>query len=215
VAVFRDEMRELFPDREDAKRLAGQTFLLSEFLNDHGYVYPKLRRKAVIHGHCHHKAVMKFDAEVQALQAMGLDLNVLDSGCCGMAGSFGFERDHYEVSMKVGEQVLLPAVRDAAKDTLIVADGFSCRTQIAQATDRRALHLADLIEMAEREGVVGPAGNYPERSYAPDRGVWKQLRPATFIVVGLLGAAVGIASFGLKSGRGRRAMQPRERPRSH
>jgi Fe-S oxidoreductase len=209
VAVFRDEMRELLPDREDAKRLARQTFLLSEFLNDHGFVYPKLRRKAVIHGHCHHKAVMKFDAEEQALKAMELDLTVLDSGCCGMAGSFGFERDHYDVSMKVGEEVLLPAVRDAAKDTLVVADGFSCRTQIAQATDRRALHLADLIEMADREGQSGPDGNYPERAYVPTRGVWRQLRPATLIAAGLIGTAIGLSGLVFRNDRGRRSARPR------
>src|SRR5262245_5108692 len=168
VAVFRDEMRELLPDREDAKRLASQTFLLSELLNDHHVRYPKLHRTALVHGHCHHKAIMKLDAEEQALRAMGLQVDVLDSGCCGMAGSFGFERDHYDVSMKVGERVLLPAVRHAAKDTLIVADGFSCRTQIAQSTDRRALHLADLIEMAVRESVHGPSGDYPESHYVAD-----------------------------------------------
>jgi Fe-S oxidoreductase len=140
-------MRELLPDREDAKRLASQVFLLSEFLNDRHVPYPQLHRKALVHAHCHHHSVMKFDAEEQALRSMGLTFEVLDSGCCGMAGSFGFERDHYDISMKVGERVLLPAVRRAPKDVLIVADGFSCRTQIAQSTNRRALHLAELIEM--------------------------------------------------------------------
>jgi Fe-S oxidoreductase len=197
VAVFRDEMRELLPDEEQAKRLAAQTFLLSEFLNEHGFAYPKLRRRAVVHGHCHHKAIMKFDAEAQALNAMGLDLKVLDSGCCGMAGSFGFERDHYEVSMKVGEEVLLPAVREASKDTLIVADGFSCREQIAQATDRRALHLADLIEMAEREGASGPGGDYPERRYVPERADATTTRTATVLVAGVLGAELGTAVWWL------------------
>jgi Fe-S oxidoreductase len=197
AAVFRDEMRELLPDREDAKRMAAQTFLLSEFLNDHDFAYPKLRRKALIHGHCHHKSVMKFDAEEQAFKAMDLDVTVLDSGCCGMAGSFGFERDHYEVSMKVGEAVLLPAVRQASKDTLIVADGFSCRTQIAQATDRRALHLADLIDMADREGASGPEGNYPERTCVPEDGIGAGLRRARIIAAGVLCAAVGVAAWWL------------------
>jgi len=79
---------------------------------------------------------------------MGADLESLDSGCCGMAGSFGFEADHFEVSQQVGELVLLPAVRRAAADTLIVADGFSCREQIAQGTSRRAVHLADALRLA-------------------------------------------------------------------
>src|SRR5438445_9730462 len=109
---------------------------------------------------------------------MGLDFEVLDSGCCGMAGSFGFEREHYDVSMKVGERVLLPAIRRAPKDTLIVADGFSCRTQIAQATDRRALHLADLIDMAAHDGVRGPSGDYPESRYVPEYGARIRLEPA-------------------------------------
>src|SRR5205807_10062483 len=122
----------------------------------------------IVHAHCHHHAVMKFDAEEQVLRDAGLDCRVLDSGCCGMAGSFGFERDHYDVSMKVGERVLLPAVREAPKDTLIVADGFSCREQIAQSTDRRALHLAEVLDMAAHDGPGGPAGDYPERHYLSD-----------------------------------------------
>ena len=84
--------------------------------------------------------------EEAILSKLGLDFTVSDSGCCGMAGAFGFEKDHYDISMKAGERVLLPAVRDAARDTLIIADGFSCREQIAQATDRRALHLAQVLE---------------------------------------------------------------------
>jgi hypothetical protein len=141
---------------------------------------------------------MKLDAEQHALRAMGLQFELLDSGCCGMAGSFGFERDHYDVSMKVGERVLLPAVRKAAKDTLIVADGFSCRTQIAQSTDRRALHLADLIEMAVQEGVDGSAGDYPESHYVPDYAATVQLRPAAFVAGALLGAAVGAAALSIR-----------------
>jgi FAD/FMN-containing dehydrogenase/Fe-S oxidoreductase len=195
VAVFRDEMRELLPDREDAKRLARQTFLLSEFLEQQQFQFPRLHRSAVVHGHCHHKSVMKFGAEERALDAIGLQTDVLDSGCCGMAGSFGFERGHYDVSMKVGELVLLPAVRRASKDTLIVADGFSCRTQIAQATDRRALHLADVLAMAERDGVSGPAGDYPEARYVPDYGRAARLRPRTLGALGVL--AAGVVAFAL------------------
>jgi len=82
------------------------------------------------------------------LDRLGIDATVLDEGCCGMAGSFGFEAEHYDVSVAVGEQGLLPAVRAAAADTLIVADGFSCREQITQCTTRRAIHLAEAIRMA-------------------------------------------------------------------
>jgi len=150
VAVFRDELRNLFPGDADARRLSQQSFLLSEFLEKQvqNYQFPPLQRKAIVQGHCHHKAIMKMRDEQAVLAKLGLDVEVLDSGCCGMAGSFGFEKDHYDVSIKVGERALLPAVRDAAEDTLIIADGFSCREQIAQTTDRRALHLAQVIQMA-------------------------------------------------------------------
>jgi FAD/FMN-containing dehydrogenase/Fe-S oxidoreductase len=170
VAVFRDEMREILPDDEDAKRLSRQTFTLSEFLERKasGFSAPTLHRRAIVHGHCHHKAIMKMDDDSKVLGAMGLDYEMLDSGCCGMAGSFGFERDHYDVSMKVGELVVLPAVRRAAKDTLVIADGFSCREQIAQATDRRALHLAEVLDAAITYGDTGPAGDYPERAIVDD-----------------------------------------------
>jgi hypothetical protein len=133
---------------------------------------------------------MHLDSEEKILEAIGLDYRVLDSGCCGMAGSFGFERDHYDVSMKVGERVLLPAVRSAPKDELVLADGFSCRTQIAEATPRRALHLADVLEMAAREGVRGPAGDYPERRYVPVYGA----PPSPQTALAAAGAAVGIGA---------------------
>ena len=170
VSVFRDELIQLFPGDEDARRLSAQTFLLGEFLERHApdYQPPKLARAAVVHGHCHHKAVLGMGPEERLLRQMGLDANALDSGCCGMAGAFGFEAhdDHYSVSIACGERVLLPAVRAAPKDALIVTDGFSCRQQIAQTTDRRALHLAEVLHMALRDGAHGPPGDYPERTAA-------------------------------------------------
>jgi Fe-S oxidoreductase len=151
VAVFRDELVGLFPDDPDARQLSQQSFLLSEFLVQKAREYqpPRLAgRTAVVHGHCHHKALMGMDDEQALLDRLGLRYQLLDSGCCGMAGGFGFERDHYDVSIKVGERVLLPAVRAAARGALIIADGFSCREQIAQTTDRQALHLAEVLRMA-------------------------------------------------------------------
>ena len=148
VSTFRDELLGLFPGDEDARRLAKQTWLLSEFLEDEGYQPPPLRRRAVVHGHCHHRAVLGISKETALLDRMGLDFQVLDSGCCGMAGSFGFEMDHYEVSMLAAERVLLPAVRAAGADTLIIANGFSCRQQILQATDRQPLHVAEVLALA-------------------------------------------------------------------
>lgn len=164
VSVFRDELVNLYPHDEDARRLSKQTYLLSEFLEryaDH-FQFPKMERKALVHGHCHHKSLMKMTDEEKVLSKLGLDFQVLDSGCCGMAGAFGFENEHYDVSMKVGERVLLPAVRNANKDTLIVADGFSCREQIAQTTDRRAIHLAQVLQMALPQHEDEAKGNYPE-----------------------------------------------------
>jgi Fe-S oxidoreductase len=153
AAVFRDEMLSLMPDDEDAKRLSEQSFLLSEFLTRKAthFELPNFSRKAVVHGHCHHKSILKFDAENEVMDKLGLEYEVLDSGCCGMAGSFGFEEEKYPVSVACGERVLLPAVREADPKTLIMADGFSCREQIAQMTNRRGLHLAQVIQMALRQ----------------------------------------------------------------
>lgn len=150
VAVFRDEMPNLLHGNQDALRLSKQTFTLGEFLVMHDYKPRMLKRKAVLHGHCHHKAIMKLDTEEEMLKRIGLDFEVPESGCCGMAGSFGFERDHYDISVKVGERVLLPKVRECDNDTLIIADGFSCREQIEQCTDRKAMHLAQVLAMTIR-----------------------------------------------------------------
>ncbi len=169
VAAFRDELPNLMPDDEDALRLSKQVLTLPEFLCEvaEGWEPPRLERKAIVHAHCHHEAVMGTDAEVEVLRKLGLDLDVLDSGCCGMAGSFGFESEHYDVSVAVGERRLLPAVRDAPGDSLIVANGFSCKTQISELTDRRALHTAQVLAMAREGGPAGPPGARPETAY-PD-----------------------------------------------
>jgi FAD/FMN-containing dehydrogenase/Fe-S oxidoreductase len=153
ASVFRDELRNLFPKDARATRLRNQTFLLSEFLEHHapGYDPPLLGRKVLLHGHCHHKALMKLSDEESLLRKMGADLQSIDSGCCGMAGPFGYDRDKFAVSQAVGERALLPAVRGAPADALIVSDGFSCREQILQATGRRAIHLADAIHFALRQ----------------------------------------------------------------
>ena len=197
VAVFRDEMMNLFPMDEDAKRLSANTFVLSEFLETKAPDFrpPKLRRKAVVQKHCHHEHVMKFDAENAVLRKLGLDYDLLDAGCCGMAGSFGFEAEHYDVSAAVGERRLLPAVRAAGADTLVIADGFSCREQIAGLTDRGALHLAQVIQMAMHEGPEGPIRELPEMRYQT-LGKWVPAPSlaATAAVVGLgMLAGLGVA----------------------
>jgi FAD/FMN-containing dehydrogenase/Fe-S oxidoreductase len=154
VAVFRDELINLFPHDERAQALSRQTFLLSEFLereigrNPQAPPLPQLNRKALLHGHCHHKSIMKMTAEESLLRRIGIDFRSPAPGCCGMAGSFGFEHDKYDISTAIGELELLPAVRNAPDDWLIIADGFSCREQIAQGTGRRALHVAEVLQMA-------------------------------------------------------------------
>ena len=152
VAVFRDELLNLFPNDARAQKLGRQTFLLSEFLELHSQnaPLPQFERKALLHGHCHHKSIMKMTAEESLLRRIGIDFTAPAPGCCGMAGSFGFEHDKYEVSAAIGELELLPAVRKAPADWLIIADGFSCREQIAQGTSRHALHLAEVLQMALR-----------------------------------------------------------------
>ena len=149
ASVFRDELRGLFPAEPRADRLRRQTFLLSEFLEHHApdYTPPALSRTVVLHGHCHHKALMKMTDEESLLRKMGVDLEVLDAGCCGMAGPFGFIKDKYALSQAIGERVLLPAVRRAPQNAILVSDGFSCREQILQATGRPAVHLAEVLAL--------------------------------------------------------------------
>ena len=153
ATVFRDELTDLLHGNQDAQRLRQQTYLLSEFLECQvkNYQPPQLNRKAVVHGHCHHKSILKFDDEESVLKKTGLDYRILDSGCCGMAGAFGFESDHYQVGIQCGERVLLPEVRSAPRDALIVSDGFSCREQIRQQTDRQGLHLSQVLQMALKQ----------------------------------------------------------------
>ena len=150
ASVFRDEMLNLFPDDVRAQKLARQVVLLSEFLRDHadGFELPMLKRKALVHGHCHHKSIMKMTAEESTLRKMGIDYQAPAPGCCGMAGAFGFEKEKYATSIAIGELELLPAVRNTPADWLIIADGFSCREQIQQCTGRTSLHLAEVIQMA-------------------------------------------------------------------
>jgi Fe-S oxidoreductase len=160
----------MMPHDEDARRLSKNIFTLAEFLvNEAGdYEPPRLERKAIVHGHCHQKATAGLGAEQELYEKMGLDYEVLDSGCCGLAGSWGFEEDKYELSMKIGERRLLPAARGASEDTILLADGFSCKTQIDHGTDRRAMHTGQVIRMALDHGTGGtPHGERPESEY-PD-----------------------------------------------
>ena len=170
-SVFRDELNGLRPDSRQAHKLMEQTFTLGEFLEKKAKEYrpPKLKRKAVLHGHCHHKAIMRIDPEKELLKKMELDVNELNSGCCGMAGSFGYEKEKYDVSIKAGERVLLPAVRNAGMSSIIMADGFSCKEQIEQETNRHALHTAEVLALAQRHGPHGLRSVYPEKEMVEPR----------------------------------------------
>jgi FAD/FMN-containing dehydrogenase/Fe-S oxidoreductase len=153
ASVFRDELKNLFPGHETADRLQKQVVLFADFLDTAGYKPPRLANglrggKALVHGHCHHKALWSMSPEQRLIRETGLAPNVLDSGCCGLAGSFGYEAEHYDISMRIGQRKLLPSVRAAEPSTVIVADGFSCRQQIAHGTSRRALHTAEVLQMA-------------------------------------------------------------------
>jgi FAD/FMN-containing dehydrogenase/Fe-S oxidoreductase len=192
VAVFSDELLNLFPNDKRAQALSRQTFLLSEFLETKGkdFQFPRLDRKALLHGHCHHKSLMKMTAEESVLSRLGIDFQSPAPGCCGMAGSFGFERDKYDVSMAIGELELLPAVRQAPPDWLIIADGFSCREQIAQGSPRHALHLAEVLQMAlnEPENVSSRASHpYPESS--------RVRRDEALVSQSMKGAGMGLAAL--------------------
>ena len=147
--MFRSDARELLHDDPDVKRLAEHTVTLAELLNEHtpDWTPPQLSGRAPTQVHCHQHAVLGWDADRKLLERCGVDARRLDSGCCGLAGNFGFEPGHLEVSVACAERVLLPEVRGAPRDTSILADGFSCRTQIEQLDSggRRAVHLAELI----------------------------------------------------------------------
>ncbi len=154
AAVFRDELLNLFPEKPLAKKLASQTFLFSEFLERFApdFKFPRIERDAIVHGHCHHKSIMGTAAQDSILGKLGLKLKGSAPGCCGMAGPFGFEKGKpFDVSIKCGEQSLLPLIRDADAETLIIADGFSCREQIRQGTSREALHLAEVLNLMASE----------------------------------------------------------------
>jgi FAD/FMN-containing dehydrogenase/Fe-S oxidoreductase len=151
MSVFKDELLKFFPDDPRARLLSERTYLLGDFLHEHDYIPPKLDCNILVHAHCHQKSLFGTKGDVALLAALGVKANYIDSGCCGMAGSFGFNPEHIEISKAVGELVLLPAIRSASKDTIILTNGFSCREQIEQETGRKVMHLAELLSMAVKE----------------------------------------------------------------
>jgi FAD/FMN-containing dehydrogenase/Fe-S oxidoreductase len=198
TAVFRSDAPELLPNDEDIKRLAGQFLTFSELLLQRapeGWLPPALTRAATVQTHCHQHAVTKFDADREVMRRAGIDANVLDEGCCGLAGNFGFEAGHHELSMDIGELGVLPAVRDTAPDALVIADGFSCRTQIEQGgTGRTAVHLAEALAL----GLNGPApADRPEKAVARSDSPSRTASRLVTAAAGAGVAAVGAGAYAL------------------
>jgi Fe-S oxidoreductase len=192
-SVLRDEIHSFFPESAQARKIMENTFLLSEFLMREGdFQAPVLRRNALVHAHCHHKAIVPgSETERSLLERMQLQVETLTDGCCGMAGAFGFEAKKYDVSVTIGEHAFLPAIRRAGPADLIVADGFSCRQQIAQLTDRRALHTAEVLQLALQSGLQD-SEQVPEADLLRQEA--KERRRSRARTLGILG---GLAAAGL------------------
>ncbi|KWI43370.1 dimethylmenaquinone methyltransferase [Burkholderia stagnalis] len=148
LSVFKDELLKQLPDEPLAKRLAAQTFLFSDFVAQAEFAWPRLDADVIVHGHCHQKSLFGMKGETALLDKLGVRWTLLDTGCCGMSGSFGFNDAHYDLSMKIGEGKLLPLVRQASDDAIVVTNGFSCREQIEQGAGRTPLHIAQLAQRA-------------------------------------------------------------------
>ncbi|MER5673718.1 FAD-binding and (Fe-S)-binding domain-containing protein [Pseudonocardia alni] len=165
TAALRTDLTEVLDGDPAARAVAAAVRTLAEQLGEHtpGWTPPRMTRSSISQTHCHQHATAGFSADAALLAAAGVDNRVLDSGCCGLAGNFGFEAGHYEVSRSIAEQVLLPEVRAAAPGTVVLADGFSCRTQIGRTGERPAVHLAELLA----EGIA--ARNRDEEQGRPER----------------------------------------------
>ena len=203
-SVLRDEICGLFPERKEAHQIMENTFLLSEFLVQKAkYRPPQLHMDAVLHGHCHHKAIIRgAEHERKLLEQMQMNVHMLADGCCGMAGAFGFEADKYDISVKVGEHALLPAVRESRPAELIVADGFSCREQISQLTNRHALHMAEVLQLALRQGPERPAGELPEASLVREREqALRNSKVRTLAALGAMAAGGLVLACAMRSNR--------------
>lgn len=153
TTAFKDELVSLFPHDERAKKLSAQTIFFPDFVNANAerFDLPQIRERALVQVHCHHHAVLHPAGETSLHEKMGLDSTLAPSGCCGMAGSFGFAKETAHIAQACGERAILPMVRKADVDTMILANGFSCREQIEQNTGRETLHVAEL--MARRMGL--------------------------------------------------------------
>ncbi len=195
LAVFKDELTKMLPHDDDADRLERLALHFGEFFEKYDVEVPKLDGHAVLWGHCHGRATGAVSPEEKVLERMGMEVRSVSGGCCGLAGSWGFEKGKYDLSMDCGEQAVLPAVREAPASTVVVADGFSCKTQIAEAgTGRRALHLAEVMALA-RDGGIG--GATPVETALGDR----RPRPGTGVrLLRTAGPLVGLGAAAVTAG---------------
>lgn len=193
AAVFRSDLPELMDGDQDAHRLSKLTRTLGELLQERAPEWRpgSVERSAVIQPHCHQHAILGTAPDAEILESAGVDAQLLDAGCCGLAGNFGFERDHYEVSVACAEDKLMPAVRAAGPQTLVVADGFSCRTQIT--------HLADERTPVHTAQVLANTLHVEDAPQHPGAG-----RPAARRITATAAVGAGLAGAVWKARRGRR-----------
>ena len=195
LAVFKDELTNMLPHDDDAERLKRCSYHWSEFFEKHEIDVPQLAKQAVLWGHCHHKATGGIDPEQKLLERRGLDVEEAKGGCCGLAGSWGFEKGKYGISMDCGELGLLPAAREAPDEAVIVANGFSCKTQLQEAgTGRNALHAAQVMKLAREHGPTGWTAGGPEEAYyeqkPPAPTALRRRRAAALVGAGTLATAI-------------------------
>jgi hypothetical protein len=150
LSVFRDELVQLLPGDARAAHVAERAQSLGELLEARGWKPPAVGGRALLHGHCHRKALGGLGAEAGLLRAAGVEVSAPDTGCCGMSGSFGFKPQHYAASRRIAELALLPALRAAGAEFTVIADGFSCREQIEDLAGRETLHFAEVLARALR-----------------------------------------------------------------
>jgi Fe-S oxidoreductase len=148
LSVFRDELPSLLPGDPRASRLKQDAVSLTELIQQKELSIPRLTKRVMVQPHCHESSVIGLDPLRRILEEMGTNAQLLEGGCCGMAGSFGMEAKKYPVSLQIAERVVVPAIRQREEETLVVADGFSCREQIRDLAGTYPLHMAQILRMA-------------------------------------------------------------------
>ncbi|MDD7813395.1 FAD-linked oxidase C-terminal domain-containing protein [Mycobacterium sp. CSUR Q5927] len=201
LAVFKDELPKLLPYDDDAERLVRNSYHFAEFFAKFDIEVPQTSgMRALLWGHCHQRATGGVSADQQVLQKMGVDVEPVSGGCCGLAGSFGFEEGKYQISMDCGEQALFPAIRRNPGAT-VVANGFSCQTQLSDARAASALHLGQLMAMARESAEVGSVRPPGRPTPGTSTRVVRTAGPVAALAAGMAAAAFGFRRRGTRRGR--------------